>query len=82
MSKIPGVFWSGLMVALPLLAVWLETNFGAYAWVPAVAGLLLIIVKVVGVLLEKAPVAPAGVMAMSQPTVAPPSRAQRIFWGG
>ena len=38
------------MVALPLLSVWLEQNFGAYGWTPAVAGLLLIVVKVIEVM--------------------------------
>lgn len=42
----PGLVWSALMVALPLLSVWINEYFGAYAWAPAIAGLLLIVAKV------------------------------------
>ena len=58
--RLPGVVWSALMVALPLLSVWLETYFGAYAWAPAVAGLLLIIGKIVEVMRQPAAVAEPG----------------------
>ena len=45
--RLPGVVWSALMVALPLLSVWLNESVGAEAWAPAVAGLLLIVAKVI-----------------------------------
>ena len=47
--KIPGVVWSALLVALPLLAVWLGDSFPGAVWVAPVAGLLLIAVKVIEV---------------------------------
>jgi len=44
--RFPGVFWSALMTALPLLSVWLTEHFGAYGWAPSIAGLLLILARV------------------------------------
>lgn len=43
----PGVVWSVLMIALPLLAAWMQEYLGAYAWAPAVAGLLLLAARVI-----------------------------------
>ena len=79
MSKVPGVVWGGMMVALPLLSVWLETYFGAYAWTPAVAGLLLIAVKVIEVIRDAQPKDQLEIMmAAPEPE---PSKTQRILWG-
>ena len=79
MSKVPGVVWGGMMVALPLLSVWLETYFGAYAWTPAVAGLLLIAVKVIEVIRDAQPKDQLEIMmAVQEPE---PSKTQRILWG-
>ncbi len=76
--RIPGVVWSGLMVALPLLAVWLETYFGNYGWAPSLAGLLLIIVKTLEVTRpQHAP--PPGVNAALPPKR--PSRAREWLVG-
>lgn len=80
MSKIPGAVWGALMVALPLLSVWLEQNFGAYAWTPAVAGLLLIVVKVVEVM-RSTPASTHESLQMEARPAAEPSKVQRILWG-
>ena len=80
---IPGTVWGALMVALPLLSVWLEQNFGAYGWTPAVAGLLLIVVKVLEVMRSTEPRGtqmPETNMEMFAP-VNEPSKAKRILWG-
>lgn len=79
MSKVPGVVWGGMMVALPLLSVWLETYFGAYAWTPAVAGLLLIAVKVIEVIRDSQPRDQLEIMMAAQEPE--PSKTQRILWG-
>ena len=80
MSKVPGVVWGGMMVALPLLSVWLETYFGAYAWTPAVAGLLLIAVKVIEVVRSTPPDTLEMMMEARGPEPEP-SKVQRILWG-
>lgn len=86
--KLPGAVWSALLVALPLLSVWLEQYFSGAIWAAPIAGLLLIVAKVVGVVTGKdAPVAPAmppGASGMVRDTyMAPPKpgKAQRILWG-
>jgi len=87
--KLPGVVWSALLVALPLLSVWLEQYFAGAIWAAPVAGLLLIIAKVVGVVQGTEPTPavmppggaprPAGdVRPASQPQ---PSKAARLLWG-
>ena len=81
MSKVPGVVWGGMMVALPLLSVWLETYFGAYAWTPAVAGLLLIAVKVIEVVRADQPKDQLEIMMAAQEPAPEPSKTQRILWG-
>jgi len=48
--KMPGVVWTALLVGLPMLAVWLEQFFPGAIWAAPVAGLLLIIAKVVEVI--------------------------------
>jgi hypothetical protein len=79
MSKIPGAVWGGLMVALPLISVWLEQNFGAYGWTPAVAGLLLIAVKVIEVVRDEgASPAALEIMREAKPEQ---SKTKRILWG-
>ena len=76
--RIPGAVWGALMVALPLLSVWLEQNFGAYGWTPAVAGLLLIAVKVIEVVRS----APADTFeSLSMESAPEPSKTSRILWG-
>ena len=77
--KLPGVVWSALLVALPLLAVWLGDSFPAAVWAAPVAGLLLIAAKVVAVLREETPQPPPGVAASDSPVG--PSRASRMLWG-
>lgn len=81
--KIPGALWGALMVALPLISVWLEQNFGAYAWTPAVAGLLLIVVKVIAVMREGDDPAAPGDANMEVATYhrKPDSKAKRILLG-
>jgi hypothetical protein len=69
-----------VMVALPLLSVWLEQNFGAYGWTPAVAGLLLIVVKVIEVM-RSAPPDTLEVMMAARETAPEPSKVSRILWG-
>ena len=71
--KFPGVVWGALMVALPLLSVWLETYFGQYGWAPAVAGLLLIIAKVVEVMQQP---------AQTEPGARGEERVRRNLWWG
>ena len=79
MTKIPGAIVGCVMVALPLLSVWLEQNFGAYAWTPAVAGLLLIVVKVIEVMRSgEEDTHESLVMREAAPE---PSKVQRILWG-
>jgi len=76
--KIPGVVWSGLLVALPLLAVWLGDSFPGAVWVAPVAGLILIIVKVIEVVRAGDPAAGPQFESYSAPER---SKAQRILWG-
>ncbi len=76
--KIPGVVWSALLVALPLLAVWLGDSFPGAVWVAPVAGLLLIAVKVIEVV-RAAP--PDTFESLSMEAKPEPSKAQRILWG-
>ena len=78
--RIPGAVWGALMVALPLLSVWLEQNFGAYGWTPAVAGLLLIAVKVIEVI-RSAPPDTLEMMMEARGPEPEPSKVQRILWG-
>lgn len=70
----PGVVWGAVMVALPLLSVWLETYFGQYGWAPAVAGLLLIIAKVVEVMQQPQPAADVGARGGERPR-------RNLWWG-
>ncbi len=79
MSKIPGVVWSALLVALPLLAIWLGDSFPGAVWVAPVAGLILIVVKVIEVVRSEVPAPPPGVAAADYPEA--PSKASRILWG-
>jgi hypothetical protein len=78
--KIPGVVWSGLLVALPLIAIWLGDSFPGAVWVAPVAGLLLIVVKVVEVVRMPAPAQPPPGVSASD-IDAEPSKASRILWG-
>jgi len=77
--KIPGVVYSALLVALPLLAVWLGDSFPGAVWVAPVAGLLLIAVKVIEVIRDAQPKDQLEIMmAAPEPE---PSKTQRILWG-
>ena len=77
--KIPGAVWSALLVALPLLAVWLGDSFPGAVWVAPVAGLLLIAVKVIEVVRADQPKDQLEIMmAAPEPE---PSKTQRILWG-
>ena len=78
MSKIPGVVRSSLLVALPLLAVWLGDSFPAAQWAAPVAGLLLIIAKVVeAIRASEGAALPPGVAADFAPAHAKPN----VWWG-
>lgn len=44
--ELPGIIWTILLVGLPMLSVWLEQYFGAFAWAAPIAGLILIVAKV------------------------------------
>lgn len=77
--KIPGVVWSALLVALPLLAVWLGDSFPGAVWVAPVAGLLLIAVKVIEVIRDAQPKDQLEIMMAAQEPE--PSKTQRILWG-
>jgi hypothetical protein len=81
MSKIPGVVWSALLVALPLIAIWLGDSFPGAVWVAPVAGLLLIVVKVIEVVRTPTPPDTLEAMQMEDKPQAQPSKAQRILWG-
>ena len=79
--KIPGVVYSALLVALPLLAVWLGDSFPGAVWVAPVAGLLLIAVKVIEVIRDAQPKDQLEIMMAAQEPAPEPSKAQRILWG-
>jgi len=80
--QLPGAVWSALLVALPLLAAWLEQYFPGAIWAAPVAGLLLIAAKVIGVARAPEPVAPPpGAAALGAPEPARPGKAARILWG-
>lgn len=91
--KLPGAVWSALLVALPLLSVWLEQYFSGAIWAAPIAGLLLIVAKVVGVVTGSEQPTPAVMPPAGAPRPAgdvhfvpakapePPSRASRILWG-
>ena len=77
--KIPGVVWSALLVALPMLAVWLGDSVPGAVWVAPVAGLLLIAVKVIEVIRDAQPKDQLEIMMAAQEPE--PSKTQRILWG-
>ena len=84
--QLPGAVWSALLVALPLLSVWLSQYFPGAIWAAPVSGLLLIVAKVIGVMRgePEAPAMPPGAQGMVRDTyIAPPkrSRANRVLWG-
>jgi hypothetical protein len=81
--RLPGVVWSGLLVALPLLAAWLEQYFPGAIWAAPLAGLLLIVAKVVevgraGSGEQGTGNAPAGTVAAAGPEAGP---APNLWWG-
>ena len=53
----PGAVWSALLIALPLLSIWLQDSFPAAVWAAPVAGLLLIIAKTIEAMKPAAPAA-------------------------
>lgn len=76
--KIPAAFWSGVMVALALLPVWLGDSFPGAVWVAPVAGLLTIAAKVIEVVRS----APADTFeSLSMESAPEPSKTSRILWG-
>lgn len=79
--KIPGAAWSALLVALPLLAVWLGDSFPGAVWVAPVAGLLLIAVKVIEVVRDSQPKDQLEIMMAAQEPAPEPSKTSRILWG-
>ena len=59
LSLAPGAIWTILIVFLALLGDWLSTYFGAYAFIPPIAGLLIaVIVPTLKVLAENAQAKP------------------------
>ena len=48
--KIPGAVWSGILVALALLPMWIGDSFPGAVWAAPVAGLLTIAAKVIEVM--------------------------------
>ena len=70
-----------LLVALPLLAVWLGDSFSGAVWVAPVAGLLLIAVKVIEVVRSDQPKDQLEIMMAAQEPAPEPSKASRILWG-
>ncbi len=88
--RLPGVVWSALLIALPLLAAWLEQYFPGAVWAAPIAGLLLIVAKVVEVVRAESagPALPqadgardSGSPPMHELRVGGPSAVQRLFWG-
>jgi hypothetical protein len=81
--KVPGVVWSALLVALPLLAVWLGDSFPGAVWVAPVAGLLLIVVKVIEVIRSEVTERPdtLEVMMADREPAPEPGKTERILWG-
>lgn len=88
--QLPGAVWSALLVALPLLAAWLEQYFPGAIWAAPIAGLLLIAAKVLVVAREPAAPTPPVMPPGSAPRPAgdaapvgdkPRSRAARVLWG-
>lgn len=80
--QIPGVAWAVVLVALPLLAEWLNTYFGNSPWAAPVAALLGIVAVGIAkwVELSKAVAEPPpGVMAADAPDTG--SRAVRWLLG-
>jgi hypothetical protein len=64
--QFPGVVWTSLLVALPLLAVWMQDSFPNAMWAVPVAGLMLIAAKVIQATRTPAP-PPPGVAAEEKP---------------
>lgn len=87
--KIPGVFWTVVLIGAPLLAVWVQDSFPNAVWAVPVAGLMLIIAKIVQAVTEPEPKQPDTLEMMmdaAQPTYLPepveqPSKASTIIWG-
>ncbi len=63
---LPGAVWSALLIALPLLSIWLQDSFPAAVWAAPVAGLLLIIAKTVEAMKPAASL-PEGINAEAAP---------------
>lgn len=83
--KIPGAVWSGILVALALLPVWLGDSFPGAIWAAPVAGLLTIAAKVIEVMVagDKEQVMAPGVnMESFSAAPAPqPSKTRRFLLG-
>lgn len=74
--KLPGTVWSALLIALPLLALWLQDSFPAAVWAAPIAGLFLIGAKVLEVMMATPAETPPGVMASPAPAPKP-----NVWWG-
>ena len=79
MSKIPGAFWTALLVGAPLLAAWLQQFFPGAVWAAPAGGLLLIAVKVIEVLRSAPADTHESFIAREQAPA--PSKVSRILWG-
>lgn len=80
--QIPGTVWTALLIALPMLAVWLNEFFPGAIWAAPVAGLLLIGAKVLEVVQAQAkPVLPPDIDAESAPAPERESALSQILWG-
>jgi len=74
---LPGTAWTALLDALPLLAVWMQDSFPNAMWAVPVAGLFLIVAKVIQAT-RPTPTPPPGVEAEAQPER---STTSKILWG-
>jgi hypothetical protein len=87
--ELPGVLWVALLVGLPMLAQWLETYFGELPWALPLAGMVLIVAKIVQVYAAAEPADPIGGDVLERAQfdewgdipVEQPSRLPRLLWG-
>lgn len=82
---LPGVIWVVLLVGLPMLATWLETHFGTLPWALPLAGIVLIVAKIVQVYAAgedvDAPQMERQFDEYGDLPVEQPSRLPRLLWG-
>lgn len=64
---LPGTIWSALLVALPLLSLWLQDSFPAAVWAAPLAGLILIVAKTIEAMKPAPASLPEGLEAEAAP---------------